>query len=129
MILKDEIPHVANIFIDDLPIKGPTSQYPQQDGTPETLSENPGIRRFVWEHALDVHRIMHKVKTAGATFASNKAQICMPEVLIVGQRCNAQGREPQFPKNCPATNYGILVRKLFDMIYYVKGDYRNYVCM
>jgi len=27
MVLKDEIPHTANIFIDDLPIKGPVSLY------------------------------------------------------------------------------------------------------
>jgi len=97
-ILQDEIPHVANIFIDDLPIKGPASQYLDARGNPETLAENPGIRRFIWEHAQDVHRIMHRILKAGATFAANKAQICLPEVLIVGQRCNAQGREPDTSK-------------------------------
>jgi hypothetical protein len=75
-ILKDEIPHVANIFIDDLPIKGPKSTYPDANGNPETLKENPGIRRFIWEHALDEHRIMRKIKCAGATFSSKKTQIC-----------------------------------------------------
>ena len=54
-ILQDEIPHVANIFIDDLPIKGPKSQYLNSEGQPETLWENPGIRKFIWEHAQDVH--------------------------------------------------------------------------
>ena len=43
IVLKDEIPHTANIFIDDLPIKGPVTQYLDKDGNPETLSENPGI--------------------------------------------------------------------------------------
>ena len=98
MILHDEIPHKANIFIDDLPIKGPKSQYLDQDGKPEVLKENPGIRRFIWEHAQDVHRIMHKVTCAGATFAAAKAQICLPEVLIVGQICNAKGRSPDTGK-------------------------------
>jgi hypothetical protein len=42
-ILQDEIPHTANIFIDDLPIKGPTTQYPDEHGNPETLPDNPGI--------------------------------------------------------------------------------------
>jgi len=42
-ILQDEIPHVANIFIDDLPIKGPASQYLDAKGNPETLAENSGI--------------------------------------------------------------------------------------
>lgn len=94
IILQDEIPTTANIFIDDLPIKGPTTQYLDSEGNPEVLEENSGIRRFIWEHAQDVHRIMHKVKCAGATFAANKAQICRPEVLIIGQTCNAAGRSP-----------------------------------
>jgi hypothetical protein len=91
-ILHDEIPHVANIFIDDLPIKGPRSQYLDKNGKPEVLSDNPGIRRFIWEHANDVHRILHKLKCAGATVSGLKTQICLPEVLIVGQRCNPEGR-------------------------------------
>ena len=98
IILKDEMPDIANIFIDDLPIKGPETQYLNSNGEPEVLIENPGIRRFIWEHAQDVHRIMHKVKTAGATFAANKAQICQPEVLIIGQTCNAAGRSPDTSK-------------------------------
>jgi hypothetical protein len=42
-ILQDEIPHTANIFIDDLPIKGPASEYLNENDEPETLPENPGI--------------------------------------------------------------------------------------
>jgi hypothetical protein len=53
-IMKDEIPNVANIFIDDLPIKGPALQYLTPEGKPETLKENSGIHCFIWEHALDV---------------------------------------------------------------------------
>ena len=98
MHLKDEMPDIANIFIDDLPIKGPETQYLNSNGEPEVLTENPGIRQFIWEHAQDVHRIMHKVKNAGATFAANKTQICQPEVLIIGQTCNAAGRSPDTSK-------------------------------
>lgn len=93
-ILRDEIPHVANIFIDDLPIKGPATQYLQDNGTPETIKENPGIRRFIWEHANDVHRVMHRIGCAGATFSPKKTQICRPEVIIIGQRCHPEGRSP-----------------------------------
>lgn len=98
IILQDEIPKTANVFIDDLPIKGPATQYLDKNGQPEVLKENPGIRRFIWEHAQDVHRIMHKIVCAGATFAATKAQICLPEVMIVGQQCNAQGRSPDSAK-------------------------------
>ena len=41
---------------------------------------------------------MHEVACAGATFAAAKAQICLPEVLIIGQICNAQGRSPDTKK-------------------------------
>jgi hypothetical protein len=97
-ILQDEIPDVANIFIDDLPIRGPKTQYLDSNGHPETLRENPGIRRFIWEHAGDVHRIMHRVKCAGVTFAPKKAQICKPEVIIVGHKCTPEGRLPEDDK-------------------------------
>jgi hypothetical protein len=39
--------------------KGPASSHPDADGNPQTLPENSGIRCFIWEHANDVHHIMH----------------------------------------------------------------------
>ncbi|SJL18083.1 uncharacterized protein ARMOST_21655 [Armillaria ostoyae] len=94
-ILKDEIPHVANIFIDDLPIRGPRTQYLDNQGQPKVLAENPGIRKFIWEHANDVHRIMHCIKCAGGTFLPKKTQICRPSVVILGQKCSAEGCHPE----------------------------------
>ena len=58
-ILQDEMPHTADIFIDDLAIKGPQSDYLDSNGNFSTISENSGIRQFIWEHAIDVHRILH----------------------------------------------------------------------
>ncbi len=58
-ILQEEIPHVADIFIDDLPIKGPQTHYLDTNGNPATMKGNPGIRKFIWEHANDVHCVMH----------------------------------------------------------------------
>ncbi|KAA1473773.1 hypothetical protein DENSPDRAFT_780553, partial [Dentipellis sp. KUC8613] len=97
-ILQPEIPDPANIFIDDLGIRGPVTTYPNADGEPETLEQNQNIRRFIWEHALDVHRIMHRVKCGGGTFAPNKAQIAKPDVVIVGQKCTPEGRVPEDKK-------------------------------
>ena len=94
-ILRDEITHVANVFIDDLPIKGPATQYENENGEPEKIPENPGIRRFIWEHAQDVHRIMHRVGQSGATFSAEKVQLCQPEVTILGQKCTPTGRLPE----------------------------------
>jgi transposase InsO family protein len=106
-ILQDEIPHVANIFIDDLPIKGPKTQYLDSNGKPEVLPENPGIRQFIWEHAQDVHRVMHRIKHAGATFSPKKTQICRPEVLIVGQKCTSAGRLPDDARATKILNWPV----------------------
>ncbi|KAA1478258.1 hypothetical protein DENSPDRAFT_753684, partial [Dentipellis sp. KUC8613] len=73
-------------------------QYLDENGVAEPLQENPGIRRFIWEHASDVHRILHRIKEAGGTFSATKAQICSPEVVIVGQKCTPQGRLPEDKK-------------------------------
>ena len=97
-ILQDEIPTKANIFIDDLPIKGPITQYLDPKRKPEVLPENPGIRRFMWEHAQDVHRILQRVEHAGGTFAPTKVQLAQPEALIVGQKCTQKGRLPDDQK-------------------------------
>jgi transposase InsO family protein len=106
-VLQEEIPHTANIFIDDLPIKGPETQYLDQEGRPETLPDNPGIRRFIWEHANDVHRIMHRIGCAGGTFAPKKAQLCRPEVTILGQKCTTEGRLPDDDKVKKILNWPI----------------------
>jgi hypothetical protein len=130
-ILRQEIPHIANIFIDDLPIKGPASIYPDKNGEPERLEVNPGIRRFVWEHAQDVHRIMHKVGCAGATFSALKVQCCRQQALIVGQLCSPEGRTPDTKKvstilNWPALRSPQEVRRFLGLCGTVRIWIRNY---
>jgi hypothetical protein len=107
-ILHDEIPHIANIFIDDLPVKGAATIYPDANGDPERLKENVGVRRFIWEHAVDVHRIMHKVDCAGATFSAAKLQCARREALIVGQLCTPEGRTPDIKKVSAITDWPVL---------------------
>jgi transposase InsO family protein len=97
-VLQDEIPSVTNVFIDDIPIKGPVSRYEDENGNPETIPGNPGIRRFVWEHANDVHRIMHRLGCSGVTFSATKTQLAKPEVIILGQKCTREGRLPEEAK-------------------------------
>ena len=93
-LLQDEIPEVAGVFVDDIPIKGPPTRYLKPDGSAETLPENPGIRRYIWEHLNDVHRILHRIGEAGGTVSGKKLQLCQSEVEIVGQLCSSKGREP-----------------------------------
>ena len=91
-VLRPEIPHWTQPFADDVPIKGPTSRYELPNGTFETIPENPGIRRFVWEHLESVHRIIHRVKAYGATFSGKKAFIATPRAEILGHICTYEGR-------------------------------------
>src|ERR1700761_615296 len=93
-ILQDEIPDVAQAFIDDVGIKGPKDYYRREDGSYETISGNKRIRKFVWEHLTDVNRILHRFKHAGATFAAKKLAICVPEVSILGHTCTHYERKP-----------------------------------
>lgn len=90
-ILQDEIPDLTIPFIDDVGVKGPPSHYELPDGTYET-SENPSIRRFVWEHFQGLNRVIHRIGKAGGTFNGKKSFFCIPDVLVVGHRCNIDGR-------------------------------------
>jgi hypothetical protein len=91
-ILKLEIPRIAMPVADDVGTKGPKTRYELTDGTYETIPENPGIRRFVWEHLTDVHRIIQRVEAYGATFSGKKTFIGVPQANILGHICNYEGR-------------------------------------
>ena len=71
-IMRDEIPHITIPYIDDVPLKGPASRYETEDGGYETIPENPGIRRFFWEHLNNCNRIVQRLKYAGGTFSGKK---------------------------------------------------------
>ena len=93
-ILQNEVPEKAGVFIDDIPIKGPPTRYLDQEGHEERLPQNPGIRRYIWEHLNDVHRILHRIGESGGTVSGKKMQLCHSEVEIVGHKCSSKGREP-----------------------------------
>ena len=57
-ILQPEILDVTVPFIDNVPIKGPVSKYRNRDRIYETIPENAGIRRFVWEHFQNLNRVV-----------------------------------------------------------------------
>ena len=97
-ILDPEIPDTAWPFLDDCSIKGPPSRYETLDGSYETHPDNNGIRKFVWEHLCDVHRILHRLRRAGATVSAKKLFIAVPEVVILGHKCTYEGRVPDESK-------------------------------
>jgi integrase-like protein/reverse transcriptase-like protein/aspartyl protease len=97
-ILEPEIPNVAKPFLDDTVVKGPASRYETPDGGYETIPTNAGIRRFIWEHLNDVHRVIHRLGHAGATISAKKIFIAAPEVLVLGHKCTYEGRVPDDSK-------------------------------
>jgi hypothetical protein len=97
-LLEPEIPHVAKPFLDDTAIKGPASRYETLEGGYETIPDNDGIRRFVWEHLNNVHRIIHRLGHTGATVSAPKLFIAAPEVIILGHKCMYEGLVPDDSK-------------------------------
>ncbi len=110
-ILRAEIPHLTVPYIDDVPIKGPRSYYFNDDGTYETIPENAGIRRFVWEHFQGVNRVVQHMKYSGGTFSGYKSALCTREITVLGHRCTPEGRLPDVTKVDKIANWG----ELFDL--------------
>src|SRR6266403_1702795 len=97
-ILEPEIPHVTWPYMDDCSIKGPATHYETSDGSYDTISDNPGIRTFIWQHLVDVHRILHRLRCAGTTVSAKKLFVAVPEVVILGHKCNYEGHIPDDSK-------------------------------
>jgi len=93
-ILRQEIPIYTLSYIDDVPIRGPETRYELPDGSVETLEQNPGIQKFVFEHLETVNRILQRMKYAGGTFSGPKTMICSDKITIVGFECLYEGRRP-----------------------------------
>ena len=97
-ILQEEIPHITIPYIDDVPVKGPKTQYEDARGHYETIPENPGIRRFIWEHFQNLNRVVQRMKYCGGTFSGHKAVLCVREFVVLGHRCTPEGRLPQLSR-------------------------------
>ena len=93
-LLQDEIPDTAVPFVDDVLVKGPPTRYETGLNSFETIPENPGIHRFVWEHLQNINRILQRIRHVGGTFSAAKSHICTPSAVVVGHLCTYNGRLP-----------------------------------
>ena len=105
-ILQPEIPHITQPYIDDVPVRGPESRYVLSSGAYETIPENPGIRRFVWEHFQDLNRVVQRMKYCGGTFSGFKTVLCAEEITVLGHRCTINGRLPDPARVAKIVNWG-----------------------
>jgi hypothetical protein len=97
-ILQDEIPKYTQPFVDDTPVKGPTTYYLLENGEYETIPENAGIQRFIWEHMLTINRILQRIRHAAGTFNAKKSYFAVPRIKVVGHVCSFAGRTPDESK-------------------------------
>jgi hypothetical protein len=97
-ILRPKIPYITVPYIDDVPVKGPKSDYMRADGTYETIEANNGIRRFVWEHFQGLNHIVQHMKYSGGTFSGYKSLLWACEITVLGHRCTPEGRLPDLPR-------------------------------
>jgi len=97
-ILQHEIPEYTSPFVDDVPVKSMQTRYQHEDGTFETIPDNPGIRRFIWEHCIVINRILQRLENVGATVSASKFVLAAPTATIVGHKCTFEGRVPEESK-------------------------------
>ena len=57
-ILQHEI-DIAPNYLDNINVLGPKTRYENSNGSFETHFNNKNICRFIWEHCIDINRILH----------------------------------------------------------------------
>jgi len=97
-ILQHEIPEYTSPFIDDVPVKSMQTRYQCEDGTYETIPDNPGIHHFIWEHCIVINRILQRLENVGATVSASKFVLAAPTATIIGHKCTFEGCVPEESK-------------------------------
>ena len=105
-ILQEEVPHETRPYIDDVGVRGPASRYTLPNGEHEAIPENPGIRRFVWEHFQDLNRVVQWMKYCGGTFSGFKSFLVRLEITVLGHRCTIDGHLPDPTRVEKIINWG-----------------------
>ena len=105
-ILQPEIPHVTIPYVDDVPVKGPLTQYLLPNGEPECIPQNPNIRRFFWEHLANVNRVVTRIEYCGGTFSGTKNNPCSDVYTTIGHVCTPTGRIPDASRVSAIVNWG-----------------------
>jgi hypothetical protein len=77
-VLQDEIPDVCIPFLDDAGVKGSASNYGGE------LMPGSTVRRFIFEHAVKVERILYRLEHANVTVSGPKMVLITPALEIAG---------------------------------------------
>jgi ribonuclease HI len=90
-ILRDLIPDACRSFLDDICVRGPTTEYGGEEAA-------PGIRRFVLEHLVNLDKVLVNIELSGCTVAGQKSQFCKKTAVVTGYLCGTYGRSPEEKK-------------------------------
>ena len=105
-ILQVEVPQYTIPYIDNIPIRGPAMTYQAPDSAFETIPENSGIHRFIWEHFQNLNHIIQQMKYCGGTFSGKKSLLCVQEITVVGHICTPEGHIPDPLRVDKIVNWG-----------------------
>jgi hypothetical protein len=86
-VMVEEVPENMNIFIDDNGIKGPRNAHNE-----EVIEENPAIRRWVWEYAVTLERILFHLEVSGLAVSGPKFAVIVPSLEILGMVVSKEGK-------------------------------------
>ena len=87
-VLRDCIPDITMLFLDDIPIKGCPVEKNNASVGPD------GCRRFVTDHINDCEKILERLEGARVTFSGEISSFWQSEILVVGHLCGPYGRKP-----------------------------------
>lgn len=89
-ILKDHWPNTM-VFVDDITCGGPKTDYGGEMAM-------PGVRRYVYEHILQLDRVLADIERAGGTVSGKKCYFLMERLEVVGYEISPEGRHPNSKK-------------------------------
>ena len=90
-MLEDLIPNMTRVFVDDIGVKGPRSDYNGEEAL-------PGVRRYILEAIQNLDRVLTNIECAGGCISGEKSQFIIKQLKIVGFICGPDGRMPEATK-------------------------------
>ena len=89
-ILKDLFLYIAMLFLDNIGVKGPYTEYDNEESL-------PGIRRFVYKYIQNLDKTIDRIERARACIRP-KSQFCQNRMNIIRFICGYNKRSPTSSK-------------------------------
>jgi hypothetical protein len=83
-IYPDMLPDPLVFYLDDGVLKG--------DKKKDETELRPGIRTYVYNHIMDIAKVLRRAIAVGITYSWNKSYLCCKGVKVLGAYCGEEGR-------------------------------------